>query len=62
MSSPVHDYCKLVLAGLIEFVPDCVKTSLRICKTMLEEGLEFLLLNRHSDAVLNFSLILLSAI
>ena len=62
MSSPVHDFFKLVLAGLTKFVSDCIKETLRISEIILEIGLEFLIYNEHSNTALNLLIMLLLVI
>lgn len=52
----------MVLTDLTEFITDPIKKYLEFYKTLLEKGREFFLCDKHSSAVFNFPLILLSVV
>lgn len=58
----MHDFSKLVLTYSTELISDYINKRPKFSETILKEVLKFLLRDIHSVAILNLTLILLSAI
>lgn len=59
MSGPIYDFFELVLTSLTDLISDNVYKGLGLSEVVVEEGLEFLLDNKPSGGIFDFSLILL---
>lgn len=62
VSSPIHDFFNLVLAGVAHFTPDYFKESLGFSKTRLKEGFKFFSCQWHQSLTNYLPLILLPAV